>query len=85
MEAKIDLECVWDTYKYRHKLSVSTFQVKVIQNYEVKSDQTEIFGFGWCDKCFLPFLVKSTRNNRKTVLKRPNSDKIQKSGLRGIP
>ena len=73
------MDRVWDTFKNDPKLSMSIFNVKVMQGHEVK--ETSNWKFYVWDAWYM-FLVQISSNAKidpKTLFKRPKSDEIWKS------
>ena len=73
------MEHVWDT-KYHRKLSVSIFNCKIIQDHEVKVGLNWKFPVWVAWSMFLFHFFKKVKNDRRSLLEWPKTDKIWKSG-----
>ena len=74
------MDCVWDTSKYDHKLSLNIF--KVIQGHEVKRRSNKKKMFGTRDTCFkVSFREKLPLN----TLNRPNRINFENRENMAIP
>ena len=71
------MDRVWDTSKYHPKPWVSIFKVKVIQDHEGRERSNWKF-YVWT--AWYMFFVKNSKNYARTLIERPKSDEIWKSG-----
>ena len=80
------MDFLWDAFKYHPKLSVNTFQAKIMKSHKLKKGQTENFRFVWRGIYMLyASFIKSAKKDPKTSSNGPNQENEKRHNAKRIP